>query len=104
MDRLVRVVRLADGTLSVGRSLPGRGAWLCVDDPGCVERAIRRQAFGRAFGQPVSPESVVDLRRRMVGGAGPRQAVTSGREGSGSPMCEDGEPGSPHGNRTGKGH
>ncbi|MEZ5189928.1 MAG: YlxR family protein [Schumannella sp.] len=27
---------------------PGRGAWL-HPDPGCVEQAIRRRAFGRAL-------------------------------------------------------
>jgi len=31
-----------------GRSLPGRGAWL-HPDPGCLELATRRRAFGRAL-------------------------------------------------------
>jgi uncharacterized protein len=30
------------------RSLPGRGAWLHLD-PGCLEQAERRKAFGRAL-------------------------------------------------------
>jgi len=31
-----------------GRSMPGRGAWL-HPDPGCLELATRRRAFGRAL-------------------------------------------------------
>jgi uncharacterized protein len=30
------------------RSMPGRGAWL-HPDPGCLELATRRRAFGRAL-------------------------------------------------------
>jgi len=104
VDGLVRVVRLTEGTLAVGRSLPGRGAWLCAEDPGCFERAMRRNAFGRAFRQPVCAEAVAGLQRQIMHDAGPSQAGESGGEGLGPPMCEDGEPGSPHGNRTRKGH
>ncbi len=31
----------------VSGASPGRGAWLC--GPGCVEAAVKRKAFGRAF-------------------------------------------------------
>jgi len=34
--------------VDVGRSLPGRGAWL-HPDPGCLDLATRRRAFGRAL-------------------------------------------------------
>ncbi|MBX3194421.1 MAG: YlxR family protein [Microbacteriaceae bacterium] len=46
---LVRVVA-RDGRVAVDAAarLPGRGAWL-HPDPGCVEQAIRRRAFGRAL-------------------------------------------------------
>jgi len=40
--------------VDVGRSMPGRGAWL-HPDPECLEKAERRRAFGRALrvaGQP----------------------------------------------------
>jgi len=51
---MVRVVLDADGTLAVGRNLPGRGAWLCCDGPDrpsgvCVAEACRRKAFNRAL-------------------------------------------------------
>ena len=53
---LLRVVAYRDGSLvvDVGRRMPGRGAWL-HPDPGCLEKAERRRAFGRALrvaGQP----------------------------------------------------
>ena len=39
-DGLVRVVRDDGGrSLAVGRTLPGRGAWLCRGSPGCVDQA-----------------------------------------------------------------
>ncbi|GEK20708.1 YlxR family protein [Cellulomonas xylanilytica] len=40
--------------VDVARRMPGRGAWL-HPDPGCLEKAERRRAFGRALrvaGQP----------------------------------------------------
>jgi predicted RNA-binding protein YlxR (DUF448 family) len=40
---------MEDGTLAVGRDLPGRGAWLCRGSPGCLERAVKRHAFSRAL-------------------------------------------------------
>jgi hypothetical protein len=33
--------------------LPGRGAYVC--DDACLEQALRRRAFGRAFRRPVAP-------------------------------------------------
>ncbi|WP_456845186.1 YlxR family protein [Cellulomonas sp. P5_C6] len=54
---LLRVVADHDGArllVDVGRRMPGRGAWL-HPDPGCLEKAERRRAFGRALrvaGQP----------------------------------------------------
>ena len=57
-DELVRVVRLADGSLEVGRTLPGRGAWLCIDDPGCFRLAVERKGLVRSFRAPVRPETL----------------------------------------------
>lgn len=57
---LLRVVVDHDTTgtpvlvVDVGRRMPGRGAWL-HPDPGCLEKAERKRAFGRALrvaGQP----------------------------------------------------
>jgi predicted RNA-binding protein YlxR (DUF448 family) len=50
-------VRLEDGSLEVGRSVEGRGAWLCRDSTGCFDQAVRRKAFDRAL------RGQVDLRR-----------------------------------------
>jgi predicted RNA-binding protein YlxR (DUF448 family) len=66
VDDLVRVVRTAGGGLAVGRSLPGRGAWLCARSPSCIDLAGRRRAFARAFRAPVDPTAVSDLRRRLA--------------------------------------
>jgi predicted RNA-binding protein YlxR (DUF448 family) len=59
---MVRVARSADGVLSVGVGLPGRGAWLCRDTPGCVDLAIRRKAFERALRGPVDASEVEKVR------------------------------------------
>ena len=59
--KLVRIVRTAGG-LSVGRSLPGRGAWLCAGSTACVDLAERRKAFSRAFRVPVEGAEVGVLR------------------------------------------
>ena len=52
---LLRVVVVQDVlVVDRGRRMPGRGAWL-HPDPGCLEKAERRRAFGRALrvaGQP----------------------------------------------------
>ena len=51
--RLLRVV--ADGTsvlVDPGRRAPGRGAYV-HPDPGCVAKAVKRRAFGRALRSPV---------------------------------------------------
>ncbi|WP_420123047.1 YlxR family protein [Nakamurella sp.] len=46
---LLRVVAVAGVvTPDPRRRLPGRGAWL-HPDPGCLDMAERRRAFGRAF-------------------------------------------------------
>ena len=43
------MVRLDDGSLAVGHSGRGRGAWLCRDSPRCLDQAVRRKAFDRAL-------------------------------------------------------
>jgi predicted RNA-binding protein YlxR (DUF448 family) len=45
---LMRVTIGTDGKPVVGRSEPGRGAWLCPEFS-CIEAAGSRKAFSRAF-------------------------------------------------------
>jgi predicted RNA-binding protein YlxR (DUF448 family) len=68
-DELVRVVAEPDGGLAVGRSKPGRGAWLCAGSPACVDAAERRKAFDRALRTTV-PGHAVDNLRIMLAGRG----------------------------------
>jgi len=67
---MVRVVRLGDGTLATGRTLPGRGAWLCRDAPACVDTAQKRRAFERALRAPVDAGAVDELKRVLSGSTG----------------------------------
>ncbi|MBW8826723.1 MAG: YlxR family protein [Acidobacteria bacterium] len=64
-DELLRVIRRSDGTLEVGRTLPGRGAWLCPDEA-CLGLALRRRALERALRGDLSDGSVAAVRARMV--------------------------------------
>jgi predicted RNA-binding protein YlxR (DUF448 family) len=54
------VVGAPGGGLAVGRTLPGRGAWLCPD-VACVRLAQRRRAVGRALRRPVDDAAVEQL-------------------------------------------
>lgn len=49
----------------VSRTAPGRGAWLCSS--ACLDTAIRRRAFDRAWRQPVTPD-LLDALRNALGG------------------------------------
>ena len=68
---MVRVVRLGDGSLATGRTLPGRGAWLCRDSPACVDLADRRRAFERALRGSIGAGAAGDLKRSLDGTVGP---------------------------------
>jgi predicted RNA-binding protein YlxR (DUF448 family) len=75
---MVRVVRLEDGSLVPGRTLPGRGAWLCLGSVSCVDTAYKRRAYERALRGPVASGAVDDLRRTLewpAGGPGPDGSV-----------------------------
>jgi len=63
---LLRIVRTADGTLAVGRTLGGRGAWLCLDSPSCLDLAVRRGGFARSFRSPVGTSATAELRSTMA--------------------------------------
>jgi len=78
---LVRVTRTADGRLTVSGPPTGRGAWLCrgTDElvaTGCMDEAVRRRAFARAFRAPVDEAAIEALRAdvlkraRIEGGRG----------------------------------
>lgn len=65
----MRVTRTADGGLAVGRSLPGRGAWL-HPDPDCLTAAVKRRAFARALRGPVRDGAAEAVRTELAGAAG----------------------------------
>lgn len=69
-DKLVRLVLGPDGMVVVDldRRLPGRGANVCPDIK-CMEEAVNKDAFSRAFRRPVSrieaDELAVVLKERL---------------------------------------
>ena len=63
---LVRVARRPDGSIGVGRSEPGRGAWLCAGSAACFETAVRRRAFARALRGEVASDVLDQLRGKLV--------------------------------------
>ena len=63
---LSRVTRRPDGSLAVGRSEPGRGAWLCTGSVACFDAAEQRRAFSRALRRELSGQELVWLRERLV--------------------------------------
>jgi predicted RNA-binding protein YlxR (DUF448 family) len=65
-DELDRVVALPDGGLGLGRTLQGRGAWLCRGSLACFDAAVRRQAFPRALRTTVGSEALASLRATLV--------------------------------------
>lgn len=60
---LVRVVRKPDGEVIVDTAgtAPGRGAYVCKTDE-CLNNAIKRRAFNRAFKAELSDEVYVSLK------------------------------------------
>ncbi len=66
VDQLMRVVAGPDGSLDVGRSLPGRGAWLCAASAACIDLAAGRKAFARALRTEVPTAAIDQLRTTLV--------------------------------------
>ncbi|MFM7059569.1 MAG: YlxR family protein [Actinomycetes bacterium] len=64
---LVRITVGPDGHLRVGRTEPGRGAWLCAGSPACLERATRRGALPRALRRDIPTGDIERLRGRLHG-------------------------------------
>ncbi|MDQ4132952.1 MAG: YlxR family protein [Actinomycetota bacterium] len=86
-DELVRIVAGTQGELRLGRTLAGRGAWLCAGSVSCVDAARRRRAFTRAFRVDVGPDAMAALReavaeRGRIEGEGARRnaSVRQGKE------------------------
>jgi predicted RNA-binding protein YlxR (DUF448 family) len=66
----VRVVRTADGALRPGRTLEGRGAWLCAATAvACLDLATRRRAWARALRGELGPLAVAELRSMLQTGS-----------------------------------
>jgi len=62
---MYRCVIAANGSAMVHASAPGRGAWLC--GPQCLDAAVTRRGFDRAW-RRAAPASVgEDLREAFVG-------------------------------------
>ena len=77
-DELVRVTRQGDGSLAVGPTLPGRGAWLCRSSAACFDAALRRGAFARALRAPVADADVETARDQVLDRADARQNLRKG--------------------------
>ena len=66
-DQLVRISATDGGHLAVGRSLPGRGAWLCAASiVACLDLAVRRKALGRALRTELAPDATGRLRAYLA--------------------------------------
>jgi len=80
---LVRVALGPGGTPAVGRTLPGRGAWLCAN-LACLELALRRRTLGRALRCDIGTDAAAALRSRFPApepGARDYEAAPSRRSG-----------------------
>ena len=66
MDELERVVAGPEGELVEGRSRPGRGAWLCVGSPACLDAAERKRAFSRGLRTEIDLSTVDTLRTTLA--------------------------------------
>ena len=55
------------GQLAVGRSQPGRGAWLCAATAvDCLDLAVRRRSLGRALRAELATDAAARLRCYLV--------------------------------------
>ena len=56
------------GRLEVGRSLAGRGAWICAGSAlACIDVAAARKAFARALRTEIPPTAVEGLKTTIAG-------------------------------------
>jgi predicted RNA-binding protein YlxR (DUF448 family) len=54
------------GQPAIGRTLAGRGAWLCAGSVACFDLAVRRNGFGRALRIEVDPARLPVLRNHVA--------------------------------------
>ena len=83
----MRVVRRPEGTLAIGRTLEGRGAWLCAGSVPCLTEASRRRAFARALRAPVDEAAIEQLSMAFVPESRVRETgtpVITGRDDEGA--------------------
>jgi predicted RNA-binding protein YlxR (DUF448 family) len=59
------VVRRPDGSLAIDRHGPGRGAWLCDGSMPCLDVAVGRRRFDRAFRMEVEQGAAQRLRAEL---------------------------------------
>ena len=60
------MVAVPGGGLATGRTLPGRGAWVCAGSPACIDAAERRKGFDRALRTTVHTHAVDDLKTSLA--------------------------------------
>ncbi|MCE2524709.1 MAG: YlxR family protein [Acidimicrobiia bacterium] len=60
VDALVRIAFAGD-RLRPGRTLPGRGAWICASEPACLQRAATPGRLRRAFRRELPAGAAEDL-------------------------------------------
>jgi predicted RNA-binding protein YlxR (DUF448 family) len=59
IERLVRCTLSREGVVTVSRTAPGRGAWLCSAP--CIAVAIRKRGFERAWRRPIPDGALAEL-------------------------------------------
>ena len=65
-DELLRLHLDQGARLHLGRTGPGRGAWICAADPVvCLEAAVRRRAVDRALRRAVDRDSIEAVLARL---------------------------------------
>ena len=59
--QLVRCAIGADGRAVISRTAAGRGAWLCSDRTDCLQQAIKRRGFERAWKRSIGATELEQL-------------------------------------------
>jgi len=60
-----RIAAAKDGTVAVGSTAPGRGAWVC--SPECFETAVQRDALVKALRRKLTSAEVEQVRATLFG-------------------------------------
>ena len=68
-DELIRLARGTGVSVQIGRSVPGRGAWLCDGRVEWFDLAVQRRAIARALRIELSEQEISQLRARLHGAA-----------------------------------